>query len=69
MGKLQDAIGGVKAFLAEVGTETKKATWPGREELIESTMVVIVSVLMMSVYVGLCDKVLLTLLKLVTSLT
>jgi len=48
----------VRFFLADVQNELRKSTWPTRGELIESTVVVIVSVILFAVYIGLCDTVL-----------
>ena len=65
MGRIQATIGRIKTFIDEVRTELKKCSWPTRSELFESTVVVIVSVLIIGVFVGASDVVLLTLLKLV----
>jgi preprotein translocase subunit SecE len=48
----------VRFFLADVQNELRKSTWPTRGELIESTIVVIVSVILFAIYIGLCDTVL-----------
>jgi preprotein translocase subunit SecE len=64
MSRLRDAVAKSKAFLAEVGAEMRRCTWPERQELIESTVVVIVSVVVLSMFVGFSDKVLVVLLKL-----
>jgi len=45
----------VRFFLADVQNELRKSTWPTRGELIESTVVVIVSVILFAIYIGLCD--------------
>ena len=42
-------------FISEVKTELKKVSWPTRDELISSTIVVLVTVGILSVYVGVCD--------------
>ena len=63
--KLQNAVQGVRGFFGDVGLEMKKVTWPERQELIGSTVVVIVSVLLISAFVGLSDKALMVLLRLV----
>jgi preprotein translocase subunit SecE len=63
MGKLQDSFSGMKGFFSDVGAEMGKITWPERQELLGSTVVVIVSVVLLSMYVGVCDKLLVTLLK------
>lgn len=42
-------------FLKEVRIELAKVSWPKREELWESTLIVIVVSLMMAVFIGLVD--------------
>ena len=58
MSKIQQAAARTKAFADDVRTELKKCAWPTRPELFESTVVVIVSVLIVGVYVGASDIVL-----------
>ena len=58
--KLQTA----NAFFRDVLVEMRKCTWPERGELLESTVVVITLLLMVSMYVALCDKVLVEVLRL-----
>jgi preprotein translocase subunit SecE len=58
MGKLQEKLQGVRQFVADVAGEMKKTSWPGREELISSTVMVIVSVVMLSLCVGVFDRIL-----------
>ena len=53
-----DGLRKVRFFLADVRDELRKSTWPTRGELVESTVVVILSVVLFSVFVGLCDAVL-----------
>jgi len=48
----------VKTFLSEVRAESRKVTWPRREELKESTTVVIVSVFLITVFVSIVDLIL-----------
>ena len=43
----------------------KKTTWPSRKELMESTVAVIVCVILLSLFIGLSDKLLISLLRLV----
>jgi len=45
-------------FLREVRVELGKVTWPSREELVGSTIIVIVLSLIVSAYIGLLDFVL-----------
>ena len=48
----------VAKFITEVKTELKKVSWPTKSELINSTIVVIVAVVIMAIFIGLCDVVL-----------
>jgi preprotein translocase SecE subunit len=43
--------------------EVKKCEWPPRQNLVETTFVVIVSLLMMAAFIGVSDKFLVTMLK------
>jgi len=52
-------------FIVEVGVELKKSAWPTRSELMESTVVVVASVVVLAVFVGVCDLVLIHLLRLI----
>jgi preprotein translocase subunit SecE len=56
MGKVTETIDGAKTFIGEVQAELKKSSWPPRSELIESSVVIIVSVLILGLFVGLCDQ-------------
>jgi preprotein translocase subunit SecE len=47
----------VHAFLEEVGAEFRRVTWPERQELIESTVVVIVFIVMLAIVVLVYDQV------------
>jgi len=64
--KILDSFRSVQFFLADVRNELRKSTWPTRGELIESTVVVILSVILFAVFVGLCDTVLRQFIGLVT---
>ena len=66
MSKLSDSLLSVRNFLGEVRNELKKSTWPTRNELLESTAVVIMSVVLFSVFVGVSDTLLVSVLRLVT---
>ena len=52
-------------FISEVGEELKKSAWPTKPELLQSTVMVIMSVIMLAIFVGICDLVLMRLLKLI----
>ena len=45
----------VTKFLSEVKSELKKVTWPSRDEVKGSTMVVIVLTFLLAFYVGVVD--------------
>ena len=63
MNKIVEWIGALKTFLGEVKTELKKCTWPTRQELVGSTMVVVVSVIILGAFVGLSDTVLMGIMR------
>ena len=63
MSKVQQSLTQVRTFVEEVRAEMKKCSWPSRSELADSTMVVIVSVVLIAVFVGLSDLVLMGLLR------
>jgi preprotein translocase subunit SecE len=65
MNKLTQSVTGVKTFVGEVKTELRKSSWPSRQELVESTVVVIVATALVGAFVGASDLILLKLLKLV----
>jgi len=45
-------------FLKEVRTELAKVTWPTKNELIGSTIVTVVVTLIISVFIGIVDRLL-----------
>ena len=65
MNKLRTFIVKVAGFINEVGLELKKSTWPTRSELQDSTLVVILSVVMLGAFVGLSDLILMRVLHLI----
>jgi preprotein translocase subunit SecE len=48
----------IRTFLAEIKIEMKKVTWPTREELKESTKLVIVATFVVTVFIGIVDQIL-----------
>jgi preprotein translocase subunit SecE len=65
MNKLGTAVTSMRTFFTEVQVELKKCAWPTRPELLESTVVVIVSVLILGVVVGLSDVILQNLMRVI----
>ena len=47
-----------REFIKEVRVESGKVSWPTRTELRDSTIVVIVTVLLVSAFIGVVDRVL-----------
>ena len=66
MSEKQNILSGMKGFFSEVGAEMHKITWPDRQELVGSTIVVIVSVVLFSLFIAVSDKILVEILKLLT---
>jgi preprotein translocase subunit SecE len=65
-------FGRIKRFLVEVKTELEKASWPWDpkekgakryKELIDSTTVVVVAVVLLSGYIAFCDLVMVSFVK------
>jgi preprotein translocase subunit SecE len=44
-----------KQFYLDVRSEMKKVSWPGRQEVISTTLVVIIAVLFFGAYLGIVD--------------
>ena len=68
MTKFGETIDRIKTFFRETTEEVKKCNWPEGPELVQSTLVVIFSMLLLGVFVGVCDFVLIALLRLITGL-
>jgi preprotein translocase subunit SecE len=45
-------------FIREARAELKKVTWPGKQQIWNSTLIVIAFTLLVSVYLGIIDMVL-----------
>lgn len=57
MSNVKQAIQSLGAYFGEVGVEFKKIAWPDRQELVDSTVVVISFIVILAVVVLCCDKV------------
>ena len=51
----------LKTFLSEVVVETKKVTWPSKQEVVNTTTVVVIASFIFGLYLYLCDLVFLLL--------
>lgn len=58
-------VTGFREFLGEVRQELSKCTWPTRPELLESTVVVVISCLILASYVGVSDYLLMQLMSVI----
>ena len=56
----------MRDFVTEVVAELKKSSWPTRKELVDSTIVVIITVLILGVFVALADVVFLKIIAYLT---
>ena len=45
-------------FLKETKAEMRKVTWPTRDELVESTKIVIIATLVVTLFIGVIDQIL-----------
>ena len=48
----------IRVFFQDVNTEFHKITWPRGKELVDTTKMVTIFILVLAVFVFLCDKVL-----------
>ncbi len=53
----------IRGFFKDVRAESAKVSWPTRNELRDSTIVVIITVILVSIFVGLVDQVLTLLMR------
>ena len=52
------AMDQVREFYKDVRLESAKVSWPTREELIDSTIVVLVTVVLVAIFIGIVDLIL-----------
>jgi len=60
-------IGKIRVFFEETNEELKKCTWPSRDQLLESTLLVIVALVAVALFVTAVDYVLIKLINFVTT--
>ena len=54
---MKQVVQNIGAYLSEVSVEFRKISWPDRQELVDSTLVVLSFIVIMAVVVLCCDKV------------
>jgi preprotein translocase subunit SecE len=62
---MKQVVQNIGTYLSEVGIEFKKISWPERQELMDSTVVVLSFIVIMAVVVLCCDKVIDFVLKII----
>ncbi|HHU14815.1 MAG: preprotein translocase subunit SecE [Kiritimatiellae bacterium] len=65
MSNVKQIIQSLGAYLGDVGVEFKKISWPDRQELVDSTIVVITFIVILAVVVLCCDKTIMFFLQLI----
>ena len=55
---MANALSRFTSFVGEVREELKQVSWPTREELVGSVLVVFVGVVLLAVFISVCDFVL-----------
>ena len=55
---MANALSRFTSFVSEVREELKQVSWPTREELMGSVLVVFVGVVLLAVFISVCDFVL-----------
>ena len=65
---MKNPINLIKKLYDDTVTELKKCTWPDRQELYGSTMVVVSSLILLSLFVFVADKVFLLAVNLITGM-
>ena len=55
--KPKEWVGGVKDFWRDTTSEMKKVTWPGRQEVVSTTVVVVIATVVFAVFLWGCDLV------------
>ena len=58
MSRLTGTVTAIGVFIDEVMIELKKSSWPTRSELIESTVVILSTLVLLGCFVGFSDLVL-----------
>jgi len=53
--KIKEWFDRAKQFYGEVRSETKKVSWPSRQEVFSTTLIVIAAVVFFGVYLGVVD--------------
>ena len=55
-GERMNVVASVREYVQDVRVEITKVSWPSRNELRDSTLVVIVMVFLVSIFIGVVDR-------------
>ncbi len=55
-GERMNVVASVRGYVQDVRVEMNKVSWPSRNELRDSTLVVIVMVFLVSIFIGVVDR-------------
>lgn len=64
---MKQFVQSIGTYLSEVGVEFRKISWPDRQELVDSTLVVLSFIVILAIVVLCCDKVIKLVLQLIHS--
>jgi preprotein translocase subunit SecE len=67
LAKIQEFFASIPRFLSEVKAEMKKVSFPSREEVVGTTIVVLVTSVIFAVYLWLADLIIVQLFKVMGS--
>jgi len=60
-------MGRIRHFFGETAAEMRRCTWPGKSELVESTILVIVTIVVSCVFVAVADMITIQFIKFITT--
>ncbi len=52
----KDLLGRVKGYVSDVRAEMKRVTWPGKQEVYSTTVMVIITTFLFGFYFMICDE-------------
>jgi preprotein translocase subunit SecE len=64
---MKQVVQSIGTYLSEVSVEFRKISWPDRQELVDSTLVVLSFIVILAIVVLCCDKVITLVLQLIHS--
>ncbi len=57
MEKIRKTIAGIKSYLQGVKTEFRRVSWPSKQELKASTVIVLITLFTVTSYLWICDQI------------